>query len=115
MRLRQVIGASRREAFKKQWLDRAVPGGIDNGLVREHRVRIGGRNREQNQQPESGARCFKWSRHFFRNTFLLMSGQNSAPRLAKKSNPSSAEPWMNPRRDVLSRSGYHWLERNAAP
>ena len=53
--------------------------------------------------------------HLLRSTFLLISGQNSDPRLLARPNPSVIEPWMNPRRAVLSRSGYHWLERNAAP
>ena len=53
--------------------------------------------------------------HFLRSTFRLMSGQNSAPRLAAKSNPSVMLPWSMPRRTVLRRSGYHSLDRNAAP
>src|ERR1035437_8142600 len=38
------------------------------------------------------------SGHCLRSTFLLISGQNSLPRLLKKSSPSVVEPWINPRR-----------------
>src|SRR3954447_12380677 len=73
MRDYQIFGRGRREPFQQEGLDGAVPGGIDNGLVRQDRVRPGVPAGEERQQAESGASQpgIIWSGHFLRSTFRL--------------------------------------------